>query len=81
MIVQVRLFAAARELIGADQLAVPLENEATVAQHRLAIWGADERLNQLVDSSLFAINSQYACSETAIAEGDEVALIPPVSGG
>src|SRR3954470_19672576 len=71
--VQVRLFAGLRERAGWSQREV---EAATVAD----VWpalGLGEEPNGL----LYAVNKEYATRDRKLADGDEVALIPPVSGG
>jgi molybdopterin synthase catalytic subunit len=81
MRVAVKLFAAGRELAGAAEAAVDLGGAATVGDLRRALSGQYTRLAALVDRSMIAVNAQYADDATTLAPGDEVALIPPVSGG
>ena len=69
----VRLFAGLRERAGWSQRGV---DAATVAD----IWPALE-LGDEPAGLLYAVNKEYAQRDHALADGDEVALIPPVSGG
>jgi molybdopterin synthase catalytic subunit len=71
--VRVRLFAGLRERAGWSQREV---DAATVAD----VWRALE-LGDEPAGLLYAVNKEYATREHALADGDEVALIPPVSGG
>jgi MoaE-MoaD fusion protein len=71
--VRVRLFAGLRERAGWSQREV---DAATVGD----VWGALE-LGDEPDGLLYAVNKEYATRDRALADGDEVALIPPVSGG
>jgi molybdopterin synthase catalytic subunit/molybdopterin converting factor small subunit len=71
--VTVRLFAGLRERAGWSQREV---EAATVAD----IWGALE-LGDEPAGLLYAVNKEYATADRMLADGDEVALIPPVSGG
>ena len=73
MTVRVRLFAGLRERAGWSQRDV---EAATVAD----IWDALE-LGDEPPGLLYAVNKEYATPDRALADGDEVALIPPVSGG
>jgi molybdopterin synthase catalytic subunit len=80
----VRLFAACRERAGTDRLAVDLEVEgrgATLAELSAAIGRACPALAPLLSISRIAVNREFADASTAVQPGDEVALIPPVSGG
>ena len=76
MKVAVRLFAGLRELAGARALEIDLPTGAVAADVWPALNLGDEPAGLLV-----AINKSYADPGTALSEGDEVALIPPVSGG
>ena len=73
MTVRVRLFAGLRERAGWSERAV---EAATVAD----VWGALE-LGDEPAGLLYAVNRAYAERNQPLADGDEVALIPPVSGG
>ncbi|NUR77394.1 MAG: hypothetical protein HOQ28_14055 [Thermoleophilia bacterium] len=73
MTVRVRLFAGLRERAGWSQRDV---DAATVGD----VWNALE-LGTEPDGLLYAVNKEYATRDRALADGDEVALIPPVSGG
>ena len=76
MRVAVRLFAGLRELAGARALELDLPAGAVAADVWPALDLGDEPAGLLV-----AINKSYAERGTVLADGDEVALIPPVSGG
>jgi molybdopterin synthase catalytic subunit len=74
--VDVRLFAGLRERagMGARELTLPEGARVTDAWEALG-------LGELLPGLLFAVNRQYAAGDTVLADGDEVAFIPPVSGG
>ena len=74
MRVTVRLFAGLRERAGWASREV--DGVATVADVWQALGLDDEPAGLL-----YAVNRSYASPETQLADGDEVALIPPVSGG
>jgi MoaE-MoaD fusion protein len=79
--VQVRLFAILRERAGRDSVEVDVSEGATVAEAigalvQLPGLGVLERLPVRV-----AVNREYANLETRLHAADELALIPPVSGG
>jgi molybdopterin synthase catalytic subunit len=79
--VRVRLFAIQRELAGAREIAIDMAPGATIE----AAWAAVVALHPVLapgrPSVRFARNGEYADPETALADGDELAIIPPVSGG
>jgi molybdopterin synthase catalytic subunit len=72
-VVRVRLFASLRERAGWSEREV---DAATVGD----VWGTLE-LGDEPAGLLYAVNKTYAERSRALADGDEVALIPPVSGG
>jgi molybdopterin synthase catalytic subunit/molybdopterin converting factor small subunit len=74
--VRVRLFAALRERAGAGELEVELPDGAVVGD----VWPALS-LDGEPPGVLFARNRAYAERTERIEEGDEIAVIPPVSGG
>jgi molybdopterin synthase catalytic subunit/molybdopterin converting factor small subunit len=74
--ITVRLFAGLRELAGTGRQELELPEPASVDD----VWPALE-LGPEPTGLLYAVNRAYADRETELSEGDEVALIPPVSGG
>jgi molybdopterin converting factor subunit 1 len=83
MVLQVRLFAILRERAGSDMLDVELPEGATVAEAMQEIAAASEPLGKALEAMpvVMAVNRSYAAEETQLSAGDELALIPPVSGG
>jgi molybdopterin converting factor subunit 1 len=82
MLVQVRLFAMLRERAGRDSVALELDEGATVRDALDAIAsvdGLDELIARMPVAA--AVNREYVQPDRALHEGDELALIPPVSGG
>lgn len=76
MKVAVRLFAALRERAGAREAALELDDGASVDD----VWPA-LGLGEEPAGLVYAVNRTYVERGTPLADGDEVALIPPVSGG
>ncbi len=76
MHVRVRLFAMLRERAGADQIELELPDGAVVGD-------ALDRVAALTDGIrvVMAVNQEYADAQAPLHSGDELALIPPVSGG
>jgi MoaD family protein len=79
--VRVRLFAIQRELVGAREVAVELAPGATIEAAWAALVEGHPVLAPGRPAVRFARNGEYADPETALADGDELAVIPPVSGG
>jgi MoaE-MoaD fusion protein len=74
--VTVKLFAGLRERAGTGEREVELPAGARVTD----VWAPLE-LGDRPPGLLYAVNKAYAAPDRTLAEGDEVALIPPVSGG
>jgi molybdopterin converting factor subunit 1 len=81
MRVRVRLFAVQRELAGAREVPIELADGATVEDAWAAVVGRFPILAPGRPSVRFARNGDYAEPATTLGDGDEVAFIPPVSGG
>lgn len=81
MKVRVRCFAAAREIVGTGELVVEIPEGSTLTQLVDEIRRQFPRLDGLAGSLLLSVNREYAPLQRRLAAGDEVALIPPVSGG
>ena len=76
MRVTARLFAGLREQAGTGRRELELPETATIADVWPSLGLGDEP-----EGLLYAVNREYADRGHALADGDEVALIPPVSGG
>ena len=81
MRIRVRLFARLRELVGAGELERDVPAGSTVD----AVWRALAQeypsIEPYARSISCAVNAEYARFSTAVTEGDEIAFLPPVSGG
>jgi MoaE-MoaD fusion protein len=78
--VSVRLFAGLRERAGTDRLEVELPDDARVADV-LAAMAATPVGELRPRECVVAVNREYADADAPVKAGDEVALVPPVSGG
>lgn len=81
MQVTVRLFAILRDRAGVSEFALPLGDRATVAAAESALLERYPSLQEFLPRSAFAVNREYAPRSAALNDGDELAIIPPVSGG
>jgi MoaE-MoaD fusion protein len=79
--VRIRLFAVQRELAGTREVPVELPEGAVVEDAWGALVARHPTLAPGRASVRFARNGDYAEATTGLADGDEVAMIPPVSGG
>jgi molybdopterin synthase catalytic subunit len=80
MLVSVRLFAGLRERAGTDRLEVELPDGARVADV-LAAMAATPVGELRPRECVVAVNREYAATDAPVQAGDEIALVPPVSGG
>ena len=81
MLVTIRLFARLRELTGATELKREIPRGATARAAWDALIAEFPPLAPYASSISCAVNEEYAPWATPLSEGDEVAFLPPVSGG
>lgn len=81
MTVYVRVFAHLKSVLGSGVLAVSLPESASVADLLAHLYEVYPNLNRWRASLRVAVNWNYASENVSLHDGDEVALIPPVSGG
>ncbi|HET9410737.1 MAG TPA: molybdopterin converting factor subunit 1 [Candidatus Dormibacteraeota bacterium] len=79
--VRVRLFARLRELAGFELESVEVAPESTVADVYEAVRRSHPDFQVEQESVRAALNQEFADWDQVVSEGDEVAFIPPVSGG
>ena len=81
MRVTVRLFARLRDIAGQSELARHVEPGATIGTVWRQLAGEYPGLVPYERSISSAVNADYARMDTELSDGDEVAFLPPVSGG
>lgn len=79
--IRVRLFAAAKERAGRATIEFPSDSVASVADIRGRLSNELPALSGLIAISRFAVNDRYVSDAHPVGVSDEIALIPPVSGG
>jgi len=79
--ITVKLFAAYQDAYGQPELTLELPASATVAEVRDRLIAEHPELAPWRDLTRFGVNLQFADPDTPLQTGDEVVLIPPVSGG
>ncbi len=81
MQVSIRFFAGHRDIVGTTTLTVTLDQGATVATLWQRLVTEYPRLSGYTGRLLYAVNQEFADLSTQLHDGDEVAYLPPVSGG
>lgn len=79
--VTVKLFAAYQEAYGESELILKFPQHTPVAAVRDRLISEQPQLSRWRDLTRFGINLQFVEPDTLLQDGDEVVLIPPVSGG
>lgn len=79
--IRVRLFAAHRDIVGRSELALQEEEGVTVGMVWERLTASYPALSRYTGCLLYAVNQQFAEPADVLRDGDEVAIIPPVSGG
>lgn len=77
---KVLTFAAASEIVGADHCYLELPEGATVGDLRTSIISSYPAFSELLSFAV-ARNEAYAVDDEVLRPGDELVIIPPVSGG
>ena len=79
--VEVLLFGAAADRAGTRKVHLDVEESTTLAEVWLLLAERYPGLSSMRDTLAFAINGEYARMDEAVGPDDEVAVLPPVSGG
>ena len=74
------LFGVTKDIIGQSFYEIEVEEGAAVRDLKAALISRYPRFTDLA-SLMIAVNNQYAADEVILQHSDEIALIPPVSGG
>jgi molybdopterin converting factor subunit 1 len=79
--IKVLFFGAAADRAGTRETRLDVQDGATLAEVWPLIVEQHADLAPMRDTLAFAVNGEYARGEHAVSPGDEVAVLPPVSGG
>jgi len=77
---KIMAFGIVKDIFNNSIIDVDIKNESTIGSLKNVLEKKYPGLNQL-GSYMIAVNNEYALSDDIINENDEVAIIPPVSGG
>ena len=81
MTVRVKLFAMLKDAAGVGECRLTLAPHANGLDAREALVAQHPRLRDVIPVARLALNHEYRSWETPLGEGDELALVMPVSGG
>jgi molybdopterin synthase catalytic subunit len=81
MKIKVKFFASYKEALGKDELEMDLDDRSTVSDLIDNLRQNHPKLGNLMETLVVSVNLEYAAGPTELKNGDEVALLPPVSGG
>jgi molybdopterin converting factor subunit 1 len=81
MQITVKLFALMREKAGTDTVVLDMPEGAKLTQAVAVLVRHYPVLEPYIANTRFSLHMDFVDAETSLAEGDELALIPPVSGG
>ena len=80
MHIKILLFGVTRDIVGNSILDIRISDGQNVGEMMEELKSRFPELNKL-NSLLVAVNSEYADEDKILTQSDEIALIPPVSGG
>ncbi|WP_395144563.1 MoaD/ThiS family protein [Armatimonas sp.] len=81
MIIRALFFGHYRDIVPSGELALSLPDSATIADAAAALATTDLRLADILSRTRVAIGADFATPETPLKDGDELAFLPPMSGG
>jgi molybdopterin converting factor subunit 1 len=80
MELNIQAFGIAKEIVGGSKVQLQVNEKITAAELKKLLESRYQQLSKL-SSFLLAVNDEYAEPEEIVKAGDEIAIIPPVSGG
>lgn len=81
MKIQLRFFSILKEKFKSDGREIEIFGEKSAREIFEEIFEDREVAKHFLPSTRFAVNCEYVSSDTMLKDGDELAFIPPVSGG
>ncbi|UCG68584.1 MAG: MoaD/ThiS family protein [Thermoplasmata archaeon] len=76
-----KFFASYREAVGKEEIEINVIEKANISDLFDELKKILPKLGSLSETLIVSVNKEYASYDTILNEGDEVALLPPVSGG
>jgi molybdopterin converting factor subunit 1 len=81
MRVKLLFFASCKDITGCRETEIEIEEGINVESFRRVLLDDFPALQGMIKTLSIAVNTEYAADGTVLQAGDEIALIPPVSGG
>lgn len=81
MRIHLKLFATFREVVGERDIVMEVGAGSTVEDVVTKLLGTYPKLKTHRDSMIYSVNKEYADPGAALSDGDEVGILPPVTGG
>ncbi len=79
--IEVRFLGPAKDMAGAEATTLTLADNAGLDELRAALTARFPKISAALPTVRFAVNQEFVVDDLALKDGDEVAVIPPVSGG
>ena len=81
MTIRALFFGHYRDIVSSGEWELTLASPTTVADAATALAAAEPRLADLLSRTRVAVGADFATAETPLKDGDELAFLPPMSGG
>ena len=76
-----KFFASYREAVGREEIEIDVQENSKISELLEVLKKTLPKIGSLSETLIISVNKEYASYDTILNEGDEVALLPPVSGG
>ena len=81
MTIRALFFGHYRDIVPSGERELLLSTPATVADAAVALAASESRLAGILERTRVAVGADFATPETSLKDGDELAFLPPMSGG
>lgn len=81
MKVKTKFFAAIKDIVGTSEVELELPDGITAGELFQSYCRQHAALSRYANNTMISVNLEFVPPETQLHEGDEIAFIPPVSGG